>query len=146
MRWLNSITDAMNTNLRKLWEMVRDREAWYAAGHGVAKSWTRLGDGTTTFLKRWEPHHITCLLRNVYANQEATVGTGHGTMDWFKIGKGVYVKAVYGHPDYLTYMQSTSCKMPGWMKHRLESRLPGEISITLDMQMIRLKWQKVKRN
>ena len=123
-----------------------DREAWYAAGHGVAKSWTRLGDGTTTFLKRWEPHHITCLLRNVYANQEATVGTGHGTKDWFKSGKGVYVKAVYGHPDYLTYMQRTSCKMPGWMKHRLESRLPGEISITLDMQMIRLKWQKVKRN
>ena len=47
-----------------------------------------------------------------------------------------YIKAVYCHPAYLTYMHSTSCKMPGWMKHRLESRLPGEISITLDMQMI----------
>ena len=45
-----------------------------------------------------------------------------------------YVKAVYCQPDYLTYMQSTSCKMPGWMKHKLESRLPGEISITSDMQ------------
>ena len=135
MKWLDSITDAMNMNLCKLWEMVRDREAWRAAGHGVAKSWTRLGNGTT-FLKRWEPYHITCLLRNVYANQEATVGTGHGTIDWFKIGKGVYVKAMYGHPAYLTYMQSISRKMPGWMKHRLESRLPGEISITLDMQMI----------
>ena len=44
-----------------------------------------------------------------------------------------YVKAVYCHPAYLTYMQSTSCKMPGWMKHKLESRLPGEISITSDM-------------
>ena len=46
-----------------------------------------------------------------------------------------YVKAVYCHPAYLTYMQSTLCEMPGWMKHRLESRLPDEISITSDMQM-----------
>ena len=46
-----------------------------------------------------------------------------------------YVKAVYCHPAYLTYRQSTSCEMPGWIKHKLESRLPGEISITSDMQM-----------
>ena len=46
-----------------------------------------------------------------------------------------YVKAVYHHPVYLTYMQSTLCKIPGWMKHKLESRLPGEISITSDTQM-----------
>ena len=46
-----------------------------------------------------------------------------------------YIKAVHCHPAYLTYMQSTSCEMPGWMKHKLESRLPGEISTTLDMQM-----------
>ena len=52
-----------------------------------------------------------------------------------KLGKE-YIKAVYCHPAYLTYMQSTSCKMPGWMKHDLESRLLGEISITSDMQMI----------
>ena len=51
-----------------------------------------------------------------------------------KLGKE-YVNAVYCHPAYLNYMQSTSYKMPGWMKHKLESRLPGEISITLDMQM-----------
>ena len=57
-----------------------------------------------------------------------------------------YVKAVYCHPAYLTYMQSTSCEMMGWMTHKLESRLPGEISITLDMQMTLLLWQKVKRN
>ena len=57
-----------------------------------------------------------------------------------------YVKAVYCHPAYLTYMQSTSCKMLGWMKHKLESRLPGEISITSDMQMTPPLWQKVKRN
>ena len=51
------------------------------------------------------PDHLTCLLRNLYAGQEATVRTGHGTTDWFQNGK---VKAVYCHPAYLTYMQSTS--------------------------------------
>ena len=69
------------------------------------------------------PAHLTCLLRNLYVGHEATGRTGHGTTDWFKIGKGVYVKAVYCHPVYLTYMQSTSCEMPDWMKHKLESRL-----------------------
>ena len=53
------------------------------------------------------PDHLTCLLRNLYAGQEATVRTGHGTTDWLQIGKG-YVKAVYCHPAYLSYMQSTS--------------------------------------
>ena len=57
-----------------------------------------------------------------------------------------YVKAVYCHPAYLTYMQSTSCEMPVWMKHNLESTLLGEISVTSDMQMIPPLWQKVKRN
>ena len=55
-----------------------------------------------------------------------------------------YVKAVYCHPAYLTYMQSTSCEMPGWMKHKLESRLWGEISIISDMQMKPPLWQKEK--
>ena len=55
-----------------------------------------------------------------------------------------YAKAVYCHPVYLTYMQSTSCEMPGWMKHKLESRLLGEISITSDTQMIPPLWQKSK--
>ena len=80
------------------------------------------------------PDYLTCLLRNLYAGQEATVRTGHGTMDWFKTGKE-YVKAIHCHPVYLTFMQSTSCEMPDWMKYKLESRLPGEISITSDMQM-----------
>ena len=57
-----------------------------------------------------------------------------------------YVKAVYCYPAYLTYMQSTSCKMPGWMKRKLESRLLGEISITSDMQMTPPLWQKAKEN
>ena len=57
-----------------------------------------------------------------------------------KLGKE-YVKAVYCHPVYLTYMQSTSCEMPDWMKHKLESRLPGELSITSDRQMTPPLWQ-----
>ena len=57
-----------------------------------------------------------------------------------------YVKTVYCHPDYLIYMQSTSCEMLGWMNNKLEWRLPGEISITSDMQVIPPLWQKVKKN
>ena len=53
-----------------------------------------------------------------------------------------YIKAVYCHPAYLIYMQNTSCEMPGWMKHKLESRLPGEILIASDMQMTPHLWQK----
>ena len=57
-----------------------------------------------------------------------------------------YVKALYRHSAYLTYMQSTSCEMPGWMKHKLGSRLLGETSIISDKQMTPLLWQKVKKN
>ena len=57
-----------------------------------------------------------------------------------------YAKAIFCHLAYLTYMQSTSCEMPGWMKHKLESRLPGEISITSDMLMAPLLRQKVNKN
>ena len=57
-----------------------------------------------------------------------------------------YIKAVYRHPAYLTYMRSMSCEMPGWMKHKLESRLLGTISITSDMQMTPPLWQKAERN
>ena len=57
-----------------------------------------------------------------------------------------YVKAVYYHSAYVTYMQNISYEMPGWMKCKLESRLPGEISIASDMQMTPLLWQKAKRN
>ena len=55
-----------------------------------------------------------------------------------------YIKAVYCYTAYLTYVQNTSCEMPGWVKHKLESRLPGEISITSDTQMTPTLWQKAK--
>ena len=80
------------------------------------------------------PDHLTWL-RNLYAGQEATVRTGHGTTDWLKLGKE-YIKAEYCHPVYLTYMQSISCKMLGLMNHKLESRLLGDISTASDIQMI----------
>ena len=62
-----------------------------------------------------------------------------------KLGKE-YNKAVYYHPDYLTYMWSISCKLLGWIKHKLESRLQGEISTTSDRQRTSPLWQKAKRN
>ena len=91
------------------------------------------------------PDHLTCLLRNLYAGQEATVKSGHGTTYWFQIGKGVGQGRILS-PCFLMYIQSTSCETLGWMKHKLESRLSGEISITSDMQMTPPLWQKVKRN
>ena len=71
------------------------------------------------------PDHLVCL----YAGQEATVGTGHGTTDWFQIGKEVHQGCILS-PAYLTYMQTTSREIPGWMNHKLESRFPGEIATT----------------
>ena len=65
--------------------------------------------------------HLTCLLRKLYAGQEATVRTGHGTMGGSKLGKE-YVQPVYYHPAYLTSVESTTCEMLGWVKHRWESR------------------------
>ena len=90
------------------------------------------------------PDHLTCLLRNLYAGQEAEVKTGHCTTDCI-LGKE-YAKAVCCHPAYLTYMQSTSWEVLGWMKTKLESRLLGEISITSDRQMTSPLWQKAKKN
>ena len=88
------------------------------------------------------PDHLTNLLRNLYAVQETAVTTGHETTDWFKRSGKEDIKAVYFHSTYLTYMQSASCKIPGWKNNKMESRFTGEISITSDMQMIPPQWQK----
>ena len=104
-------------------------------------------------LKEMEtPDHLTCLLRNLSAGQEPTVRTGHGTTDWFQIGKGVRQGYILSPCLFNLYaeciMRSASSPIfqLGWKKHKLESRLPGEISITSDMQMTPPLWQKVKRN
>ena len=96
--------------------------------------------------KLWEilkemgiPDHLTCFLRNLYAGQEATVRPDMEQWTGSKLGKE-NIKVVYYQPTYSSYMQSASCKMPIWMKHKLESRLPGETSIASDTQMIPPLW------
>ena len=91
------------------------------------------------------PDHLTCLLRNLYAGQEATVRTGHGTTDWFQIGKGVCQDCILS-PCLLNLYAEYIMRKLDWMKHKLESRLLGEISITPDMQVTLPLWQKAKKN
>ena len=92
--------------------------------------------------------HLTRLLKNLYADKKQQLELDMEQRTGSNLGKE-YVKAIYCHPAYLTSMQSTSFKMPGWINHKLESRLLGEISTMKSkshVQMILLYWQKVKRN
>ena len=98
------------------------------------------------FLKRWEYQptlpaswEICMQVKKQQLEPDMEQQTGS------KSGKE-YIKVVYCHPAYLTYMQNTSYEMPSWMKHKLESRLPGEISISSDMQTTPPLWQKAKKN
>ena len=101
------------------------------------------------FKKLGIPDHLICLLRNLFAGQEATVRTGDGEKTGSKLGKE-YIKAIYCLPYLLSLLFNLYAeyimRMPGWMKHKLESRLSVEISITSDAQMTPSLWQKVKRN
>ena len=97
-------------------------------------------------LKEMEiPDHLICLLRNMYAGQEATVRTGHGTTDWFQIGKGVWQGCILS-PCLFNLYAEYIMRNAGLEETQTESRLPGEISVTSDMQMTPPLWQKVKRN
>ena len=91
------------------------------------------------------PDHLTCLLRNLYASQEATVRTGHGTSNWFQIGK-VESQGCILSPCLLNLYAVYIILNVSWMKQKLESRLSGEISVTSDTQMIPPLWEKVKKN
>ena len=104
--------------------------------------WIRANCGK--FFKRWEYQTTlpasweTCMqVKKQQLELDMEQWTGS------KLGKE-YIKAVYCHPAYLTFMKSTSCKMLGWMKQKLESRFPGEVSVTSDTQMIQYQWQKGK--
>ena len=91
------------------------------------------------------PEHLTSLLRNLYADQEARVRTGHETTDWFQIGKGVRQDCILSACLFILYAEYIM-RNAGLEETKLESRLLGEISITSDMQMTPPLWQKVKRN
>ena len=85
-----------------------------------------------------------CFMWNPYAGQEAIVRTGHGTADWSQIGKGVYQGCILS-PSLFNLYAEYNIWNAGWMKHKMESRLLGEISITSDMQVTPSLWQKTKK-
>ena len=91
------------------------------------------------------PDHLTCLLRNVYACQEATVRTGHGTTDWFQIGKGVRQGCILS-PCLFNLYAEYIMRNSGLEEAQAGIKMLGEISITSDMQMTPPLWQKTKRN
>ena len=91
------------------------------------------------------PDHLTCLLRNLYAGQETTIRNGNGTTHWYQIGKGVHQGCILSPCLFNLYAEYIMRKL-GWKKHKLESRLLGEISVTSDIQIIPPLWQDVKKN
>ena len=91
------------------------------------------------------PDHLTCLLRNLYAGQEATVRTGHGTADWFQIGKGVCQGCILS-PCFFNLYAEYIMRNAGLEETQAGIKISGRISITSDMQMTPPLWQKVKRN
>ena len=89
--------------------------------------------------------HLTCLLRNLYAGQEATVRTGHGTTDWFQIGKGVHQGCILS-PRLFNFYAENIMRNAGLDEAQAGIKIARRISITSDMQMTPPLWQKVKRN
>ena len=91
------------------------------------------------------PDHLTCLLRNLYAGQEATVRTGHGTTNWFQIGKGVRQGCILSLCLFNLYAEDIM-RNAGLEEAQAGIKIAGEISVTSDMQMTSPLWQKVKKN
>ena len=134
-------------NIRRIIEKSREfQKNVYLCFIDYAKAFVWITTNCAKLFKRWEYQttlpaswEICMQVKKLLLELDMEKQTGS------KLGKE-YVKAIYCHPAYLTYKQSTSCEMLGWMKHKMESRLLGEISITSDMQMTPPLWQKVKTN
>ena len=91
------------------------------------------------------PDYLTCLLKNLYVGQEATVRTGHGATDWFQIGKGVLQSSILSPCLFILYTEY-SMRNTGLDEAQAGTRLPGEISVTSGIQITPSLWQKVKKN
>ena len=140
--WLSEWTELKRNQVSNYQHSLDHRK-----GKGILKitsSLTTLKPLTMWIITNWKIHketatweYHTCLLRDLYSDKKQQLEVDMEQLTGSKFGKE-YVKAVCCHPAYLTYMQSTSCEMAGWMTHKLESRLPREISITSDMQMMSL--------
>ena len=131
------------------WIIAKAREfqkSIYFCFIDFAKPFVWITANCRKFLKRWKYQTTLSASWEIYMQvKKQQLEPDMEQQTGSKLGKE-YVKAVYCHLAYLTYMRSTSCKMPSWMKHKLESRLLGEISITSDMQMTSPWWQNAKRN
>ena len=134
-------------NIHWIIEKAREfQKSTYFCFIDYAKAFNCVDHNCRKFLKRWEyqttlPASWEACMQIKKQQLESDMEKQTGS----KLEKE-YIKAVYCHPVYLTYVQSTSCEMPGWMKLKLESRLPGEISRTSDTQMTPPLWQKAKKN
>ena len=132
-----------------LWIIEKAREFKkniYFCFTDYSKAFDCVGHNKLEILKEMGiPDHLTFLLRNLYVGQEATVRTGHGTTDWFQIGKEVCQGCILS-PCLFNLYAEYIMRNTGLEEAKLESRLPGEISITSDTQMMPALWQKVKKN
>ena len=144
-RWGNNGNSDKSANIHLIIEKAREFQKNIFCFIDYAKAFDCVDHNNLWKLLQEMGISVTCLLINLYVDQEATVRTGHGTTDWFQIGKGVCQDCILSLCLFNLY-GGTSCEMPGWMKYKLASRLLGEISITSDMQMTPPLWQKVKRN
>ena len=110
-----------------------------------AKAFVWITTNCGEFLEIGIPDHLTCLLKNLYVGQEAAVRTGHRTTDWFQLGKGVHQGCILS-PCLFNFYAEYIMRNAGLKETQLVSRLPGELSITPDMQMTPPLWEKVRRS
>ena len=129
--WITEKESSRKTSISALWTMPKPLTVW------ITTNWKILQEMGI-------PYHLTCLMRNLYAGQEATIKTGHGTTDWFQIGKRVHQGCILSpwlfnlHAEYIM-------RNAGLDEAQAGIKLPGEISVTSDMQMIPPLCQKVKK-